>query len=300
MLILRRLPNVFIAELSHLHRGEWSLVQEMTCSAIENGAAAVKVQAFFPQDLSDEFKNSSEFVSKYSLTWHQHEDFVRLCRDKSAIPIVTAYDPKYIPELHKVGYRHIKIGSPDADDMVLIKSFIEMGFKVLLSTGGRNLASVARIHPLFAVFHCVSRYPADPNEANLARLVELRKFFPSATLGFSDHTDPRSDNWKEPLLLAKVMGAKIFEKHYTMSHALTSGLKDDAVAIEPWQLQSLVELTRLSNEELLNRYPEFGMFYSPQSNEERRLIEYYGRRWEKSHKDNAPCDGYDEFKELLT
>ena len=58
--------------------------------------------------------------------------------------------------------------------------------------------------------HCVSLYPTPPEQANLARIPALAGAF-GLPVGFSDHTRDTS-----AAVVAASLGARIFEKHFTI------------------------------------------------------------------------------------
>jgi N-acetylneuraminate synthase len=105
-----------------------------------------------------------------------------------------------------------------------------------------------------AVLHCVSGYPAPPEDYNLQTISDMRRQFRLVT-GLSDHT---LDNTTAIASIA--VGASILEKHFTLDR--TGGGPDDSFSLEPkeleelcrdartaWQAMGIVDYGRKSSEE---------------------------------------------------
>ncbi len=76
-----------------------------------------------------------------------------------------------------------KIGSPDLTNFPLIEYVAATGRPMLLSTGmsteeevRRTLAFLDQCGAEYALFHCVSTYPAAPEEINLRFMERLREW----------------------------------------------------------------------------------------------------------------------------
>jgi N,N'-diacetyllegionaminate synthase len=268
-----------ISELCQNHNGDMKLLKDMVQASAEAGAAFAKIQSFFADDLSPDWRHDYDRLKKLELNWDQHAKFVEWCKEAKILPMTSAYTYQYAPKLWECGFRHIKIGSAQAWDADLIQTYVEMGFQVLISTGGRSLASIPKIWPVMGWLHCVSAYPADPWKANLIRMLDIRKVFPSCAYGLSDHTDPTHIHAELPAIYAMLMGAKYLEKHFTMLPR--EATKDGSVSITSDQLRTLCSFGKLSLDEKLERSPNLGLFVYPQLDDEIVRIAKYEGRWKR-------------------
>jgi sialic acid synthase SpsE len=270
---------MLIAELCQNHLGSMEVLREMVAKASEAGATFAKIQSFFADDLSDDWKSDYDRLKALELTWEEHATFAKWCKEYGLTPMTSVYTFDYADELNKAGIRHIKIGSAQSTDEDLITQYIATGFHVYVSTGGTPLAKVSKMGPLAGVFHCVSEYPANPYRANLIRLFDLKRSFPGCALGFSDHTDPTDLEWSWPAKLAMLLGVTYVEKHFTVMDR--SRTKDGKVSIDFGQLKELVRWDRLSLEEKLREWPTLGAMVYPQDQSEIQLIDKYRGRWKR-------------------
>lgn len=268
---------MIILELCQNHLGEWDILNEMVHKAKDCGASFVKIQSFFAEDLL--WEHDKERIKSLEISWENHERFVDLCDSLNITPMTSVYTPRYIPELNKAGFKFIKIGSPYADNLDLMTKYISVGFKLLVSTGGHDLKKLPRIYPLTSVMHCVSKYPHNPSEANLTRMLDIKKLWPAASMGYSSHLDPLHPDTMDTLCLASFLGASFIECHFTILDR--DQTKDGKVSLTTGQVKSLVNFDNLSFEEKLELYPEFGAMKNKQSKDEIDLIEKYKTRWKE-------------------
>ena len=81
--------------------------------------------------------------------------------------------------------------------------------------------------------HCTNIYPTPPELVRLDCINTLRKSFPDAVIGFSDHT---VDNFTSYGALA--LGAKIIERHYVKD--INSRGPDVSCSMSPRDLKNLI------------------------------------------------------------
>jgi len=85
-----------------------------------------------------------------------------------------------------------------------------------------------------AMLVCTSQYPTPVSDVNIQRVSTLRSAFRNLRVRFSDHTQGN-----EAAVMATALGAKIFEKHFTLSHE--SDGPDHWFSLTPDELKSWVK-----------------------------------------------------------
>ena len=110
----------------------------------------------------------------------------------------------------------------------------------------RAYKNIRKYTDKLAILHCVIKYPCPLNSCNLNVIRALKKAFPEAVIGYSDHT-------AEPTLApvaAVALGAKIIEKHITLDRNMKG--PDHSFALEPEQLKEMVDGIKEAEEKLNN------------------------------------------------
>jgi sialic acid synthase SpsE len=124
------------------------------------------------------------------------------------LPLIKEYALQKLPLIISAGMADLK----EIKDAV----------KTILETGNNKLI----------ILHCVSLYPAEPEEANLRKIETIKKNF-KTVVGFSDHTEGILT-----AIAAVALGAKIIEKHFTLDKNMSG--PDHHFSADPKELKDLV------------------------------------------------------------
>ena len=149
--------------------------------------------------------------------------------DETAVDLLASLDaPAY------------KIASFELVDLPLIAYTANRGKPLIMSTGMASLGEIqdavttARENgsPHVALLHCVSDYPAQIADANVATVPHLGAAFQCVS-GLSDHTPGTA-----AAVASIALGGAIIEKHFTLSRAENG--PDAAFSLEPHEFEALV------------------------------------------------------------
>ena len=248
-------PIYCIAELSCNHNGSLDLALELVREAAKSGADAVKLQTYRADTITIDC-DRPEFIINGTI-WEGeklYDLYERAYTPWEWTPILmeeanrlgmtlftSPFDVTAVDFLEKCGVPAYKVASFEIVDHILLKRIAETGKPVIVSTGMASLAEIeAAVRVLrengaggIALLKCTSAYPAKPEDANLANIVNLRDTFGVVT-GLSDHT-----LGPEVPIVATSLGACIIEKHFTMSRE--SGSPDDPFSLLPHEFKQMVE-----------------------------------------------------------
>ena len=230
-------PPYCIAEVGINHNVNLDLAKEMILAAKEAGADAVKFQTFkaeeFCGDPNQNFTYQSqgesitesmlEMFQRYELPLDAWKEIKEYCKAAGITFFSSPQNRSDLDLLLQIGVPAIMVGSDDFTNLPLIRDYSETGLPMILSCGMSDLAEVHQAldtvgwfegYPV-ALLLCTSQYPTPPEDANIRKLTTLQQAFPGLLVGFSDHT-------QGPLAaaLAVARGARLFEKHFTLSHDL--------------------------------------------------------------------------------
>lgn len=268
---------MIIAEFCQNHMGDKVLLWEMVHAAKEAGVRFCKIQSFFADDLTLDWRKDYERVKSLELDWDTQAEFCDRVTKLDMLPMTSVYTTRYLPRLGECGFSYIKVGSPYATQDEMIKTYIAFGFKVIISTGGHAIKSIPRFSGLAGVLHCVSLYPSDPLKFNLARMLDIKHLWRNTAYGVSAHINPHDPNWMEPLKLASYLGASYTEVHFTLKPRTET--KDGPVSLDVLQMEELCKFDALPAEEKLKQNPGFGMIHCEQDRDEVVLINRYKNRF---------------------
>ncbi|HOW72948.1 MAG TPA: N-acetylneuraminate synthase family protein [Phycisphaerae bacterium] len=246
-----------IAEAGVNHDGDIQAARELVAAAAEAGADAVKFQVFAAHRLvtrtspaADYQRRAGEGCAQYEMLERlelRHDEFEGLAELARRSGIQFLATPFSVPDLGllvSLGVPALKLASTDIVNGPLLDAAAASGLPILASTGAADLhevsAAVERLRrgeagPL-ALLHCISSYPADPGEANLAAIGTLAREF-NCVSGFSDHTESLTIGG-----LAVAAGAKVIEKHMTLDRRRSG--PDHSFSLEPKAMAEYIRSVR--------------------------------------------------------
>jgi N-acetylneuraminate synthase/N,N'-diacetyllegionaminate synthase len=146
--------------------------------------------------------------------------------------------------LVELGVPALKISSGDLTNLVLLRAAAATNLPLLLSTGMATLAEVdltladLRAHgdPQVVLLQCTSAYPAQPEDANLLAMDQMRQRY-GVPIGYSDHTLGIG-----AAAGAAALGAAVIEKHLTLDRSLAG--PDHHASLEPDEFRTMVDAVR--------------------------------------------------------
>ena len=235
-----------VAEIGNNHEGDIGLAETLIGLAAEAGAQAVKFQSIAPEQLvaPDQPARLAQ-LRRFALSQEDHQRLARSAKEVGVLFLSTPFSLRWIEPLAAL-CPALKIASGDNDFLPLLAAAAQTGRPILLSTGMTDLGGVMRAVTMIetawsergiddaglVLMHCVSAYPTPPEQANLSVLTELATL--SRPLGYSDHTQGIA-----AAVLAVALGARVIEKHFTISKAHSS-FRDHQLSADPAELRELV------------------------------------------------------------
>lgn len=235
--------TIIIAEIGENHHGAWDIAAKMVEEAARNGADVVKIQSYLPSEVAKD-DPEYEWFARVSVPDDKHFEFKKIAEDFGAEFMSSPFTPSRARFLiEEVGCKSIKVASSVMLNLPML-DVINAGAStvkhVYLSTGMATIdeirQSLAHLNAIqqVSILHCVSQYPALPEQANLTAIRTLAEAFPGHRIGYSDHIIGMA-----PCLAAVALGATVLEKHFTLSRSMPG--TDHACAILPDELAVLCE-----------------------------------------------------------
>jgi sialic acid synthase len=232
--ITRDGPAYVIAEIGNNHQGEVEKAKELIHAARECGVDAVKFQkrdnrTLFTRSFYDAPYDNE---NSYGRTYGEHREFLELpkrdwfelsrySREEGVAFVAAAFDEPSADLMAELDIDAFKFASGDLLNVPFLRYVAAFGKPMFLSTGGGTLADIDRAvdailvaNEQLCVLHCTAAYPADIEDLNLSVVTALRERYPDLVIGLSDH-----HNGIAMAPVAFMLGARVFEKHFTLNHA---------------------------------------------------------------------------------
>ena len=243
---------VVVAEIGNNHEGDFQVAQDLVRAAASCGVDAVKFQMFRTEyyvSRSDEKRFAQ--LKAFELSEAQFADLSQLAHGLGLLCISTPFDLGSADFL-ETRIDAYKVASGDNDFYPLLDQIARTGKPLILSTGLSDLSQADRsvsfvrrrwaesgIKGQLAVLHCVSSYPAPAEQASLLSIRALKERL-GVIVGYSDHTVGL-----DAALLAVGVGARIIEKHFTLSKDF-SPFRDHRLSADPPEMEEMVRRIRLA------------------------------------------------------
>lgn len=218
---------LIIAEIGINHNGSIKEAKKLIDAAHKSGAEIIKHQTHVVEDeMANEAKKITpshttetifEIIKKCSLNEKNEFELMNYVKKKGMIFISTPFSKLAVDRLVKFKVPAFKIGSGECNNYPLIEYIAKNKKPIILSTGMNTIKSIKPAVKIlrkykvpYALLHCTNIYPTPTHLVRLGAIEKLKKNFPDAIIGLSDHSTSIY-----PCLGAIAKGASIVEKHFT-------------------------------------------------------------------------------------
>lgn len=255
-------PPLVVAELSGNHGGDLGKAIELIDRAAESGANAIKLQTYKPETITvdgrdDRFllkeglwagKYLSELYALAMTPWEWHGPLAERAA-RHGLPLFSSpFDESAVDFLEDTLAPQIyKVASFELNHFPMLRKIAQTGKPVLASVGVSTDLEIERALtelrengcPEMILLHCVSEYPAKPEDFHLMDMPQLGERH-GTTYGLSDHSSGHI-----VAVSATVLGARVIEKHFTLDRDEDS--IDGAFSMLPLEFAEMVESVRIAH-----------------------------------------------------
>lgn len=240
-----------ICELGINANGDMNIAQKLIDVASSAGCHYVKFQKrdidlVYSEEELNKYRESPWGTTtreqkqglEFNIPQYYHIDM--WCKSKPIKWFASVWDLNSLGEMMNMpGCEFIKIPSALITNKGLLESCRAKNKPVILSTGMSTLdmlddaIDILGKDKIHCIMHCTSTYPSKPEEINLRCIPEMKRLYPWAKIGFSNHYPGLSG-----MVRAYCYGAEMLEMHITLSRAMWGS--DQAASIEPRGLFDLI------------------------------------------------------------
>ena len=255
-------PTYFIADIAANHDGNLDKALELIKAAAEAGADAAKFQHFSAETIVSDYgfkslgkqlshqakwkKSVFEVYKDASIPLDWTSKLKEECKKNNIEFLTSPYSIELVDFVDPY-LEAFKIGSGDITWHEIIEHIASKGKPYIIATGASTeqdvnqiINLVSKINNKICIMQCNTNYTASKDNfkyLNLNYLTHLKKKFPNLILGLSDHTHGHSS-----VLGAISLGAKLIEKHFTLSNDLNG--PDHKFSMTPKSWKEMIERSK--------------------------------------------------------
>ena len=246
-------PVFVMAEVGINHNGDLGIAKQLIAAAKQAGCNAVKFQkrtidvVYTPAELSapreSPFgKTNGDLKRGLEFSLEAYKEIDRFCKDNDILWSASPWDEASVDFLASFNVPFYKIAAASLTDAGLLRKINAMGKPILLSIGMSELDEIDKAVALLdkknlIIMHCVSQYPAEPENINLRVIPTLKERY-GTLVGYSGHELDTVIS-----VAAVAMGACAVERHFTLDRAMWGS--DHKASIEPEEMAAMVKSIRL-------------------------------------------------------
>ncbi len=255
--------------------------KELVDKAAWAGADAIKFQTHHVEDeqhpdvlvTAAHFKDSDRLAwvtrntnaTPVNEFWKPLKDY---CEKRGIVFFSTPMSRGAAMRLNEANVPLWKIGSGDILDWAMLDYLRRSNRPIIMSSGASTLEEVLssflylrHVESRVALTHAFSKYPGQPEEANLAVIGLYKEIFPDVPVGFSENSVSIL-----PSLIAVALGATIIEKHFAIDRNLWGA--DHKVCSTPEEFKEMVGIIRVMEDQPQEkdrwlRHPKLGAILGP-------------------------------------
>jgi len=251
---------LIIAEAGVNHNGKLKQALKMVDLASKAKADFVKFQTFDPEALTTKNLGLADYQKKGSnkkthlkllkslmLSKKDFKQIIARCKKKKIKFLSSPFDIGSIKILKNLKLKIFKIPSGEINNIPYLRYIGSLKKKIILSTGMSNLSEVKSAIKILtkngtkkkdiSILHCNTEYPANIKKLNLMSIKYLKEKT-KLKVGYSDHSVGY-----EASLISLVLGATIFEKHFTLNKSARG--PDHKASLSPEELIEYVKKIKL-------------------------------------------------------
>ena len=251
---------LIIAEAGVNHNGSFQKACQLIDKAAAAGADIIKFQSFIAKNLTTKQASKTEYqkksgqinesqytmLKKLQINKLFQKKLLRYCNKKKIEFLSSPFDVENVKFLKKIKLERFKIPSGEITNLPYLREIGKINKKVIVSTGMSTLNEINDALKILiglgtkknniTVLHCTTAYPTSMHEVNLSAMLTIKKKL-NISIGYSDHT-----SGIEIPIAAAALGAKVIEKHITLSKKLKG--PDHLTSLEPHEFKKMVNAIR--------------------------------------------------------
>lgn len=178
-----------------------------------------------------------DYWARMGFTIEQWHDIKKHCDNVGLEFMSSPFSQAAVDLLEKVGVKRYKIGSGEVTNFLMLEKIAKTGKPIILSSGmssfeelDKSVTFIRSFGNDLSIVQCTTAYPTPYDRLGLNVITELKKRYPFAKVGLSEHTGEIYAG-----IAATALGAELLEFHAVFDKRMfgpdaTSSLEIDQVA----------------------------------------------------------------------
>ena len=243
-----------IGEIGINHNGSIKIAKKLIDAAVGYGFNAIKFQkrdinTVYSKNFLNELRKSpwgetqGDQKRGLELSLEEYKEIDTYCKKKNIVWFASAWDKKSLEFLDYFNLKYNKIASAMTSDLEFIKEVASRKKHTFISTAMTSEDQIDKIVEIFKtkecsfeLMHCVATYPLKATNANMKRILSLKKKY-NCKVGYSGH-----EGGVVISLIAVGMGVTSLERHITLDRTMYGS--DQAASIELTGMHNLITAIR--------------------------------------------------------
>jgi len=232
-----------IAEIAQGFEGKLDQSLQLLKAASASGADAAKFQLVYADELAIPDYKYYDLFKDLEMSDQAWKEIVKTSQELPIEVIFDIFGKRSLDLAESLGGNSVMLHATDITNLELIKEVSERSIgRVILGAGGAYLSEIESaldllVNKKVCIMFGFQGYPTPDEDNQISRIDYMSSWisdkYDNVTVGFADHSLPNSKMLIPFSSMAYSAGARVFEKHLTLSQVMK--LEDYESAINPDQ-----------------------------------------------------------------
>lgn len=213
----------FYTETAFHHQGDMEYMKKLVLASKNAGVSGVKFQVLTKVDDFVSTRHSAYTdLASYCFTTEQWREIFRFTHEQGLEIIMMPLNIDAVQLVSEFPVRYLEIHSVSFNDTELHKHIKQSSIPLIIGVGGRTLDEIDHMREYFGsqlrvLMFGFQSFPSKLEDIKLGKIAYLKQRYPDLTLGYADHSSYDHEFAVLSNDYAYLLGARIFEKHITVT-----------------------------------------------------------------------------------
>lgn len=233
--------SYFYIETAFHHEGDLDYLKKLINAAKELKVDGVKFQVLTQvDDFVSVYHSAFEQLKSYCFSLTQWDEVFKYTLSLGLDIILMPLNVEALKLADKYPIRYLDIHSVSFNDVKLLSAINEYDNDIILAIGGRDKTEIENkitffMHKIKVLMVGFQSFPSKLEDVNLGKIEWVKKDFPNFKIGYADHSSFDDEYAVLSNEYARLLGATIFEKHFTLDEGLERVDFNSAIGVKKMQ-----------------------------------------------------------------